>query len=422
MLFLIFLLFVSVNSYFIGSSTSSYQIEGHQPGISIWDKFTKTHNLEPVGNATNHYLMYKEDVKLMYDLNFRNYRLSISWTRIMPYKWNEINQEGIQFYHNLLDELKLHNITPYVTLYHWDLPNYLQEEFGGWSNPSVVEYFLNYSKIIFNEYDNKVNYWITINEPLTTSVQGYGDGSFAPGIKSENEKYLSGHYQLLAHAYCAAYYKENYNGKIGIAINSNWFEPFGSNSSDKAFNYLMNSLGWFADPLFFGEYPKELNCKILNFTDYEKMLLINSLDFFGLNHYTTYYVNSNGEISHDSLWIQGESEWLYSVPYGINRILNFINNRYGSIPIYITECGFSMKNDKYYDTDRIHYLFGYLYDTLKSIKEGVNVKGFFIWSLLDNFEWISGYNETFGIIQVNRTNYARKPKKSAELLSSLITI
>ena len=143
---------------FIGTATSSYQIEGHTPGISIWDTFTQSRNLELVGNATNHYLLYKDDVKLMYDLNFRNYRFSISWTRIMPYKFNETDPTGIQFYHDLLDELHKYNITPYLTLYHWDLPEYLSP---GWTNSQIVEQFLTYSKLMFKEYDSKVQYWIT---------------------------------------------------------------------------------------------------------------------------------------------------------------------------------------------------------------------------------------------------------------------
>ena len=409
-------------SFFIGTSTSAYQIEGHQPGVSIWDKFTETHNLQPVGDATNHYILYKEDICLLNSLGFKNYRLSISWTRIMPYKWNEINQDGIQFYHNLLDELKLYNITPYVTIYHWELPNYIQEEIGGWSDPRIVEYYTNYSKLLFNEYNSKINYWITINEPLTTSIQGYGTGTFAPGIVSDSERILSGHYQLLAHAHVANYYKNNYHGKIGIAINSNWYEPSDLNdikSVQYANEELMKNLGWFTDPLFFGKYPKELESITPKFTVAEKILLKNSLDFFGLNHYTTYLINNKGEIVVDQLWVQAESSWLYDVPFGIYNILSFFKKRYGNIPIYITECGFSMKNDNINDIDRMNYLNNYLLETLRSIDDnGVNVKGFFVWSFLDNFEWASGYNEHFGIVYVNRTDYSRTPKNSALLISS----
>jgi beta-glucosidase/6-phospho-beta-glucosidase/beta-galactosidase len=420
--FLFFLFFSKATSILIGSATSAYQIEGHLPGVSIWDTFTQIKNLQPVGNASNHYLLYKDDVKLMYDLNLRNYRFSISWTRIMPHKWNVIDNNGIQFYHNLLDELSLYNITPYVTLYHWDLPEYLSP---GWINPEIVEYFLNYSKIIFSEYDSKVKFWMTINEPLTTSLQGYETGEFAPGLRSL--KYLSGHYQLLAHAYVASFYKEHYNGKIGIVLNANWFIPKNNNtlSHQKAHIALMKNFGWFADPIFFGNYPKEILEDAGNtlppFTEEEKLMLASSSDFLGLNHYTSYYIDEKGDISVDPNWTRAQSSWLYSVPYGMYKILHFIKDRYGNIPIYITECGFSMKSDTHLDVDRIQYLTGYLSQVIKSEKEGVNVKIFFVWSLLDNFEWASGYNETFGIVYVDNINknYTRIPKKSALILSEI---
>lgn len=412
--------------FFIGTSTSAYQIEGHQPGLCIWDSFTKNRNLEPVGNATNHYLLYKEDIKLIHDLGFRDYRMSISWTRIMPNRMGEINMEGIQFYNNIFDELERYNITPYVTIYHWELPEYVQQEIGGWSDPRIIEYYTNYSKILFDEYAHRIRYWITINEPLTTSIQGYGTGTFAPGIKSEREQFLSAHYQLLAHAHVANYYRLTYGdyGSIGIAINSNWYEPIDINNQLSviiAKREVMKNLGWFTDPLFFGKYPNELNGLVPEFTLSEKILLRNSIDFFGLNHYTSYLINNKGEITVDPNWVQATSTWLYDVPFGIYNILAFIKDRYGDIPIYITESGFSMKNDTINDIDRINYLNNYILETLKCIDEKkVNVKGFFVWSLLDNFEWSSGYNETFGIIYVNRTDYSRIPKNSALLLRDYI--
>jgi len=414
--------FSEEESFFIGTSTSAYQIEGSQPGVSIWDRFTEERNLQPVGNATNHYHLYKEDIKLMSALGFKHYRMSISWTRIMPYRWGEINQEGIQFYHNIFDELLVFNITPFVTIYHWELPDYIQQEIGGWSDPRIVGYYMNYSKVLFNEYGERVKYWITINEPLTTSIQGYGTGTFAPGIRSVSEQYLSGHYQLLAHAHVANYYRLTYGekGSIGIAINSNWYEPVdidNERSVSIAKSEVMKNLGWFTDPLFFGRYPKELDGLVPEFTLSERILLENSIDFFGLNHYTSYQVNSQGEITVDHKWVQAQSTWLFDVPFGIYNILAFIKDRYGDIPIYITESGFSMKNDTINDIDRINYLNKYILETLKCIDDKqVNVKGFFVWSFLDNFEWSSGYNETFGIVYVNRTDFQRIPKNSALIL------
>lgn len=414
---------LKINDFFVGTSTSSYQIEGHCPGESIWDVFTAERSLQPVGEACNHYELYKDDIKLLYDLNLKHYRFSISWTRIMPFKWNEINPEGIKFYHNILDELIKYNITPYVTMYHWDLPNYIQKDWGGWANSSISKLFVDYSKILFEEYNSKVKFWITINEPLTTSLQGYETGTFAPGIISQTQKYLSAHNQLRAHIFCAKYYKENYpnQGKIGIALNTNWYEPKDVRFPKRAEEEMLKNFGWFADPLFLGDYPDIIKPYTLSFTSEEKLMLTASLDFLGLNHYTTYYIDNKGEISIDPLWIKGASSWLYDVSWGMNKILNYINSRYGTIPIFITECGFSMKHDSLLDTDRINYLTGYLYEAVNCNENGINVKGFFIWSFLDNFEWASGYTEKFGIVHVNRTNWIRTPKQSALLISDIIT-
>lgn len=416
-LFFILPLIYALDDFFIGVSTSSFQIEGQLPGITIWDKFlSERPYLTPVGNATNHFLLFKEDVKMMYDLGIKHYRFSISWTRIMPYEWNVIDKDGIQFYHNLLDELHKYNITPYVTLYHWDEPAYL---YPSWTRPEMVEYFLNYSKLMFKEYDSKVKHWMTINEPLTTANQGYGNGGFAPGIK--NQQILAGHHQLLAHAHVGYYYKTHYNGSIGIPINSNWYEPIDQYSWQQANNQLQWNLGWFAQPLFTGQYPDIMKESTTPFTPEEQHMLMNSYDFFALNHYTTYYVNQYGQGSTDPSWTPAQSSWLFDAPIGMNRVLHYISENYNNtLPIYITECGFSMRNDRQDDVDRIHYLSGYLNETIKCIDDGINVKGFFVWSFLDNFEWASGYNEKFGIVYVDRNTFKRTPKNSAYMIKNRI--
>lgn len=416
LLYFILPLIYAIDDFFTGVSTSALQTEGNLPGISVWDKFISDRPyLTPVGNATNSFYLYKKDIKLMYDLGIRHYRFSISWTRIMPNKLNEIDPKGIQFYHNVLDELHKYNITPYVTIYHWDEPQYL---YPSWINPKMVDYFVNYSKILFQEYNHKVKFWMTINEPLTTANQGYGDGSFAPGIT--NSKYIAGHHQLLAHAYVADFYKKHYKGKIGIAINSNWYEPTDNNAVGQAHDALMYNFGWFAEPLFKGEYPDVLKGVAPQFLPKEKQLLMNSYDFFALNHYTTYLINDNGQYSTDWSWPSAQSNWLFDVPWGINRILHAISQYNSTLPIYVTEFGFSMKNDQHNDVDRIHYLSGYINETKKAVKEGINVKGIFVWSFLDNFEWASGYREKFGIVYVDRNTYERIPKKSAYFIQSLI--
>jgi beta-glucosidase/6-phospho-beta-glucosidase/beta-galactosidase len=414
-----------VNSFFIGVATSSYQIEGWNVGECIWDKFTNEKNLENVNNATNHYILFKKDVELMKNLGVKEYRFSISWNRIMPNKHLVINQEGIQFYHSLIDTLLENEIEPYVTLYHWDLPQYIQNEIGGWIDERIIHYFLDYSKVIFNEYYKKVNKWMTINEPLTTSSQGYGGiCTFAPGDCSEENMYNSARYQLLAHAYTANYYKKNYNGSIGIVINTNWIEPLNENCNQQAQDAMDRMFGWFMNPLFFGEFPTILQYQNQAFNETEKDLLIHSLDFLGLNHYTTYYVNENGQFSVDNDWYPAQSGWLFDAPIGMKKILHYIKDKYTStLPIYITESGFSQQNDNLLDLTRTHYLTGYIKETLDCIKEGMNnIKGFFVWSLLDNFEWTSGYKEKFGIVQVNFENYEREPKLSALTIKNIINL
>jgi len=423
-LLILSLCFTKSFSFFIGVSTSSYQIEGQNKGVSIWDVYTQKNNLHPVGNATNHFLYYKNDIKTMHELGIKNYRMSISWTRIMPHAWNEIDPEGIQFYHNIFDECLRYNITPYATIYHWDLPEYLDISMNGWLNESIVHYFLDYSKILFQEYKDKVKFWMTINEPLTTSTQGYGKScNFAPGRCSEENQFLSARNQLLAHAYVGYHYKSNYEGDIGIVLNTNWIEPIDKNLASQkcAETRMEESFGWFMDPLFFGEYPDVYKDMLMPFNETEKNMLIHSYTFLGLNHYTTYYINSNCKESVSPDWTQAKSTWLFDQPRGLEKLLRYIGKKYTkTLPIYITECGFSQKNDTLLDLERTHYLVGYINKAHKIIMDNiVNLKGFFVWSFLDNFEWSSGYNETFGIIKVDE-NCTRKLKLSALVLKNMI--
>ena len=421
--FLLFSLFISaVRPMFIGTATSSYQIEGHNKGISIWDEFTFDHNLHPVGNASNHFLQYKEDIRLIHEMGSRDYRFSISWTRIMPFQWNKIDPEGIQFYHNIIDECLSYNITPYVTLYHWDLPHYLNtKEINGWLDEKIIYYFKEYSIQMFEEYGDKVRYWFTINEPLTTARQGYGeDCSFAPYKCSFENQYLSAHYQLLAHAHVGHYYLSHHDGDIGLVINSNWFEPKNNASVNYANEYMDNTLGWFLEPLLYGDYPESMLEKTPSFTDTDKLLLLNSFSILAINHYTTYYVDEKNTVSVDSNWIQTGASWLYTVPFGAYKLFDYIHTKYSeTLPIYITECGMAQSLDSLTDLDRIHYLSGYLYEIERLQHD--TIKGFFVWSLLDNFEWARGFNESFGIIQVDyANNFERTPKSSFYFLKNMI--
>lgn len=420
----LFLLPSVVSSMFIGAATSSLQIEGHNNGKTIWDDFLNEHNYHPINNASNHFLQYEQDFQLLKDMGSTDYRFSISWSRIMPNHWLEIDPEGIQFYHNIIDTLLSLNITPYVTLYHWELPHYLNtEEINGWLDSRIIYYFLDYSILMFEEYGDKVKHWMTINEPLTTSLQGYGETcSFAPLKCSFENQYLSAHNQLLAHAHVGHYYRTHYLGDIGLVINSNWFEPTNEFAITYAQEWMEKTLGWFLHPIIYGQYPPSLTNFTTTFTEQEKLLLLNSYTFVGINHYTSYYVNENNHIRTDPNWLQSKASWLYVTPFGIRKLFQYIRDYYNiTIPIYITECGMPQVKDPILDLDRVYYLSSYLYEIQQLNYE--NIKGFFVWSLLDNFEWTQGYNESFGIINVDyENNYTRTPKLSYYFLKNYIEL
>jgi beta-glucosidase/6-phospho-beta-glucosidase/beta-galactosidase len=301
-----------------GVATSSYQIEGaaHEGGrgLSIWDTFCEKEGEIADGSngdvACDHYHRFKEDVQLMKTLNIKAYRFSISWPRILPNGNNmEINPEGLAFYNALIDELLLHDIEPWITLYHWDLPQALEDEYGGWLSRKIVDDFGRYASICFQSFGDRVKRWITINEPWTVAVQAYSDGTKAPGRlgNPQVEVYVAAHHLLLAHARAAKIYKQIFafqKGTIGISNCGDFRYPLNPESQDDrdaAERAMVFQYAWFTDPLVLGDYPKEMRERIGNrlptFSKAERLEMIGSLDFQGLNHYSTLYASSNREES-----------------------------------------------------------------------------------------------------------------------------
>ena len=444
-----------------GTATSSYQIEGahntHGKGPSIWDSFceipNRIKNNENGNVAIDHYHRYKEDVALLKSQGFKAYRFSISWSRIMPDGKGEVNEEGIAFYSNLIDELLANNIEPWVTLYHWDLPLALQMENDGWLNPKIINYFEAYAKLCFERFGDRVKNWITLNEPWVVAILGYGQGVFAPGRTSNSEPYLAGHHLILAHAQAVNLYKtvfKDQKGTIGITNNCDWREPLTNKKADiaAAERALLFFLGWFADPIYFGDYPQVMKDRLGNrlrtFTEEEKVLIKNSSDFFGLNHYTTMYAaedDHTGEtqgaygnggisedqdvlLSQDDTWPLTAFNWAV-VPWGCTKLLQWISKRYNNPTIYITENGFAchdvFENGEVNDLDRLEYYKQYLEACHKAINSGVKLKGYFAWSLFDNFEWASGYSLRFGINYIDYKTLERIPKSSAKWFKKIIT-
>ena len=444
-----------------GTATSAYQIEGGYnadgKGPSIWDAFctipNRIKNSESGNVAIDHYSRFREDVQLLKSQGFKAYRFSIAWTRILPEGKGEVNEAGIQFYSDLIDELLTNDIEPWVTLYHWDLPLALQMEGDGWLNPEIIEHFTEYARLCFDRFGDRVKHWISLNEPWVVAILGYGQGVFAPGRTSNTEPYLAAHHLLLAHANAVQVYRSEFghqNGQIGISNNCDWREPLTNKPEDieAAQRALLFFLGWFADPIYLGDYPQvmkdRLSERLPKFTEAEKKLLKDSSDFFGLNHYTTMYaadedlsesdanVYGNGglsedqdvALSHDESWELTSFNWAV-VPWGCKKMLHWIRERYGNPPIIITENGFAcddtLQDGTVDDADRARYFKSYLEACHEAIQEGVALKGFFAWSMFDNFEWASGYSVRFGINYVDYNTLQRVPKTSAKWFKVVIS-
>ncbi|KAK4487886.1 hypothetical protein RD792_003624 [Penstemon davidsonii] len=442
-----------------GVATSAFQVEGawneDGRGPSIWDAFSHSPgNICDGSNAdiaVDQYHRYKDDFEMINKLGFKAYRFSISWSRIFPDGLGtKINIEGIRHYNNVINALIDKGIEPYVTLYHWGLPLNL-DSMGGWLNEQIVKYFAIYAETCFSSFGDRVKKWITINEPLQTAVNGYCTGFYAPGRRENpsTEPYLVAHHQLLAHAEAVSIYnkkyKEQHRGEIGLAVDCEWSEALSSEEEDKsaAARRLDFQLGWFLDPIYRGDYPESMRERLGDhlpkFSKREIELLKTSVDFIGLNHYTTrfvYHSTSNledndfyrvQEAGRIAEWEDGEiigekaaSSWLYVVPWGLWKLLNYISMRYNNPAIYVTENGMddedngtSPLHELLDDKLRVSYYKGYLAAVHQAIREGTDVRGYFAWSLLDNFEWHLGYTKRFGLIYVDFKNGLTRHLKSS---------
>jgi len=458
--------------FLFGSATASYQVEGAwniSRGLSIWDVFShtpgKTHNGDNGDVADDEYHRYAEDIELMRGIGLKNYRLSISWTRLFPTGRPPLNPVGVAYYNNVIDLLLKNGIEPFVTLYHWDLPQDLHTEFLGWLSPNIVPLFTTFADAAFSAYGDRVKKWITFNEPLSFTNLGYGTGQHAPGRCSDRtrcqfgdsstEPYLAAHHVLLAHASSVTLYRQRYQqtqkGIIGITLNCDWSEPLTASAEDAAAaeRHMEWQLSWYADPVFKGDYPLSMRTLIGNrlptFTAEQQRLLKGSWDYFGFNHYTSNYVffdNSTGTPDwgrdqkagstpyRDGKLIgpRADSDWLFVVPWGIYRNLRWIADRYDNPPIYITENGVSVPNETelplseaLHDQFRVDFYSQYIGNVSLAIRDGVNVKSYFAWSFLDNFEWADGYNVRFGIHYVDYNDgLKRYAKDSAKWFQNFI--
>ncbi|KAM4107570.1 hypothetical protein ACB094_04G155800 [Castanea mollissima] len=372
-----------------------------------------------------------------------------------------INQEGIDHFNNLINELLLNGITPFVTIFHFDSPQALQEKYGGFLSRSIIEDFKAYSEICFKEFGDRVKHWITVNEPYIISYFGYDLGLAGPGrcsLPGPPEPYIVAHNLLLAHTAAARLYKnkfqETQGGQIGISLVGQYFEPYSKSSEDKAATKraLDFNLGWFLKPLVFGCYPRIMRRlvkdRLPTFTKKEKKMIKGSFDFIGINYYASRYaknlkpdLHATPEYSIDYLtnttaYKDGvpigpratESSFIYLYPIGLQKLLEFVNHNYRKPTIYITENGIPEKRDDSLeltealkDPHRINNTIQHLHKIHAAMKNGVNVKGYFHWTLFDDFEWREGYSVRNGLYYIDfKDNLKRIPKHSALWLKDFL--
>lgn len=421
-----------------GTATASYQIEGATNedgrGISIWDTFSKTPGRVVNGGdngdiACDSYHRYEEDVELMKELGIDVYRFSVAWPRIFPNGTGEVNQKGLDYYHRLVDKLLENGIEPMCTLYHWDLPQALQDN-GGWNNRETIDAFVNYAELMFKEFDGKIKHWLTLNEPWCISFLSNYIGVHAPGNRDLQLATQISHHLLVAHGRTVKKFREiGIEGQIGFAPNTTWLEPYSTRQEDiDACNREIGwYIEWFMDPVFKGTYPKFMldwfkkKGVELEIQDGDMEDIHQPVDFLGINYYTGHiarYKENEGLLDWELVemnYDRTDIGWPI-FPEGFYNVLMRIKDSYGDIPIYITENGSCYndepENGRVRDSGRIHYLQQHLTALSRAIASGVNVKGYITWSLMDNFEWAEGYTMRFGIVHVNYRTLERTKKDS----------
>lgn len=420
-----------------GAATASYQIEGawdeDGKGENIWDRFSHTPGKVENGDtgdvACDHYHRWQDDLKLMQDLGLNAYRFSVAWPRILPSGQGKINQAGLDFYSRLIDTLLEAKIEPHITLYHWDLPQAL-EDLGGWPERSIVDAFVEYTDLVSRILGDRVKNWITLNEPFVSAFIGYWEGRHAPGITDIDQAVKASHHLLLSHGKAVPVIRQNSLGaKVGITLNLTHAEPASPSLFDKKAAVWRDGFinRWFLDPLGGRGYPQDMVVnfgQIMDFIhDGDLADIMVPTDFIGVNYYTREVCRSTEVSEEDNLpqiTFRGdeitEMDWeVY--PEGIYKVLCRLYFDYDYRNIVITENGAAFPekviDDQVDDQDRLSYIKRHLIMTNKAIQAGVPVKGYFAWSLLDNFEWAHGYSKRFGLIHVDYQTLQRIPKSSA---------
>lgn len=423
-----------------GAATAAYQIEGaaFEDGRteSIWDRFSripgKVRNADTGDIACDHYHLWEKDVELMKTLGLKGYRFSTSWSRVLPEGKGKINQKGIDFYSRLIDKLLENKIEPFITLFHWDLPMALQDA-GGWLNRRIADWFTEYAIVMYKSLGDRVRYWSTHNEPNVFALCGYLTGKHAPGVRDASTYAQVIHHLLLSHGDAISAGRSILpKADFGITLALGMDYPATDTPEDKAAVDMAWNIGPRAllDPIFKGRYPlmeddslRQFNPVIL---DNDLKRIAQPIDYLGINHYFSNWLtiqNNFPKIIKQDL-PKTDRGWIV-YPDGFRDILLKVTDEYGKMPIYIMENGAAYPDtisddSMVHDPLRVEYYRSYIRSLHEAIMHGVEVKGYFAWSLLDNFEWEEGYSSRFGIVYVDYKTQKRIIKDSGKFYSGVI--
>jgi beta-glucosidase len=420
-----------------GAGTSAYQIEGAASldgkGESIWDRFCRIVGKTWAGHtgeiACEHYQRFAQDIKLMKEIGLTHYRFSISWPRIMPSGSGTICQKGLDFYERLVDTLLANGIQPFPTLYHWDLPGALQD-IGGWGNRDVAKHFASYAQLLVERLSDRVQYFATLNEPWCIAVLGHETGEHAPGARDKALTQKVGHNLLVAHglatqAMRAAAHSQN-NLQVGIVLILTPSEPESASPLDQVMAEAKwrKDCGEYMDPIFKGIYPDCVSERLPFVQEGDLQLAHQKLDFLGLNYYTRHLCSAAGKHRWRADSEYTEMGWEVH-PKSFRNLLVRLSSEYDLPPIYITENGAAFKDTvagdgHIYDQRRLSYFHSHLKQAHLAIQDGVDLRGYFAWSLMDNFEWAHGYSKRFGLIYVDFATQRRTIKESGRWYAKVI--
>ncbi|RKR91015.1 broad-specificity cellobiase [Micromonospora pisi] len=447
------------STFLWGAATAAYQIEGGATEggrtPSIWDTFSHTPGLTKLGHtgdvACDHYHRFREDIKLMAEMGLKSYRFSLSWPRIQPNGSGRANPEGVDFYQRLIDDLLEHDIEPWVTLYHWDLPQPLQDA-GGWPARDTAERFAEYAALSHHVLGDRVRYWTTLNEPWCSAFLGYGSGAHAPGLSDAEAAVKAGHHLMLGHGLAVQAIRDvRPEHELGITLNLYAVSPQQDTPVDVDAARRIDGLAnrFFLDPILRGEYPADVVEDLAKVTDFghvrdgDMEIISSPLSVLGINYYSRHVVAAPVEGVEPEPYWRAPSNWPGSeqvrfvtrgVPVtdmnweidapGLVEVLERVHREYPEVPLYITENGAAFVDEvvdgEVDDVDRVAYFDAHLRACHTAIEAGVPLRGYFAWSLMDNFEWAWGYTKRFGMIHVDYDTQLRTPKSSARWYADVI--